>query len=64
MKPKDTEKRIDEFRATFAHVSKRSGFMPDSPSQHACLDFGYWCFSNALENPLMFLRYLIRKVTR
>ena len=29
---------------------------------HSCLRHGYWCWSNAFENPGMAVRFILRKI--
>lgn len=31
-------------------------------SQHACLRYSHWCWSNALQNPKMAFNYLIKNI--
>jgi len=31
---------------------------------HACLHFGHWCWKNALENPLMAIKFIIWKLKK
>jgi hypothetical protein len=50
------------YTTTFTHAYLTAGFSPDAPKTHACLRFGYWCTSNALEHPLLAIRFLIRKM--
>lgn len=53
--------------AYFQHIY-RSGYPAlgsgETPKgEHYCLKSGFWCWSNARENPIMALRYLWWKVT-
>ena len=54
----------------FSHIYESSGFrytgfcadkdLHPKP-RHACLKYGYWCWSNAFQNPVMAIKYLIKK---
>lgn len=46
----------------FQHVYRTAGFSPDAKKTHACLLSGFWCWENALTNPLMAYHFLIWKI--
>lgn len=55
-------KRIEAFESSFAHIYLSSGFSKNAKKTHACLRSGYWCWKNALENPIQAIKYLLRKI--
>jgi hypothetical protein len=61
------------YEVTFTHIHDTSGFAVSAkysadgkdhfpPSKHACLRHGYWCWSNAKEDPIMAVRFIWWKI--
>lgn len=63
------------YTMNFQHIYLKSGFDVSAeitsdgkeyiaPKTHGCLNMGYWCWKNAFENPLMAIRFLVKKSRR
>ena len=48
--------------AYYQHAYFTRGFDVKAKRTHACLKTGHWCWSNALTNPRMAIRFIIWKL--
>ena len=70
---REKEDPCEMYEVTFTHIHDTSGFAVSAkysadgkdhfpPSKHACLRHGYWCWSNAKEDPIMAVRFIWWKI--
>ena len=51
----------------YTHLYSTKGFDVMSKNQkrrHSCLKFGNWCWKNALEDPLMAIKFIVWKLKK
>lgn len=55
-------KNTQMYETTFTHMRDVSGFevnnFDEPKGTHSCLRHGYWCWKNAIENPIMAIKYI------
>jgi len=64
VKPLETDMAYFMEKTHVDHIYLVDGFVKPYNRTHACLWGGSWCWSNAIENPKMAIRYIKNKLKR
>lgn len=61
--PINESARIETLNFEHTYLTKGFDVLNEKAKRtHACLRMGYWCWKNALENPLLAIKYLLKKM--